>query len=535
MVRLLHIIVVVFFLLLATLTGVAQQQKKNWGKLSGSLESTLGFYVNDSKLQQVDRTDDFGTNTFVNLGYEIGRFRFGVQYDIFEPPLLGTSPELKGNKLMQGFASYADSHVEVRLGTVFEQFGSGLLFRAFEDRALAINNSLMGGKVAWRPWDWVSLKVVAGMPKKFLKYADAAVYGADVELGINRLLFPESNVVLLLGGAWLMRDDHSELEYKLAPQTVRGYAGRMHVSKGAFSFGGEYTAKSRALVIDKSGNYFAGKGKGLLLNMGLDFVGIGCSIEYRSLKFMDNFMDDAEDGMQMLTLNYVPSLTRQHKYALLMLFPHEAKAVGETGGQFDIYGDLSLGKRNDLSWSLNGSMFRKLVQKDSWEDYYFLKMGALQYAEVGLELEKKLGRKVKVALATAWQKKSEFSRLGFGDMMMNTEVLVADVLYKFTSKTSLRMELQHAWSDSKDDQAWAYGLLELGLAPRWMFYVSDMCNYKSASDTIHYFSVGGSFSWKMLRASAAYGRNRGGTQCSGGVCRYVPEHCGVSVGISMIF
>ena len=71
-------------------------------------------------------------------------------------------------------------------------------------------------------------------------------------------------------------------------------------------------------------------------------------------------------------------------------------------------------------------------------------------------------------------------------MRMDSEVLVADLLYKVTPKTSLRMELQHVWSDSKDNQRWAMGLLELGLAPAWMVYVSDMCNYESYGDSLHF-------------------------------------------------
>lgn len=76
----------------------------------------------------------------------------------------------------------------------------------------------------------------------------------------------------------------------------------------------------------------------------------------------------------------------------------------------------------------------------------------------------------------------------------------------------------------KRKSALAMGLLELGLAPAWMVYVSDMCNYESYGDSLHYYRVGGSYSWRSLRASVDYGRNREGIQCAGGVCRYFPEH-----------
>ena len=46
---------------------------------------------------------------------------------------------------------------------------------------------------------------------------------------------------------------------------------------------------------------------------------------------------------ESVSLNYVPALTMQHKYALLTLFPHEIKMAGETGGQFSLFGELPMG------------------------------------------------------------------------------------------------------------------------------------------------------------------------------------------------
>ena len=117
---------------------------------------------------------------------------------------------------------------------------------------------------------------------------------------------------------------------------------------------------------------------------------------------------------------------------------------------------------------------------------------------------------------------------------MNTQIVVGDVLWQMTPKTSLRVELQHAWSDSKDDQRWAMGLVELGFAPSWMVYISDMCNYKSYGDNIHYYDAGVSYARKFLRAQLSYGRHRAGETCSGGICRYVPEYTGFNIEVSII-
>ena len=57
---------------------------------------------------------------------------------------------------------------------------------------------------------------------------------------------------------------------------------------------------------------------------------------------LDLRVDDCLND-ESVSLNYVPALTMQHKYALLTLFPHEIKMAGETGGQFSLFGELPMG------------------------------------------------------------------------------------------------------------------------------------------------------------------------------------------------
>lgn len=519
-------------------SAFAQQKvDKDWGNLNVSVESNMGVYVKDSKLRTPTPNKNFRTNTFVNLGYNIGNFRMGAQYDIFEPALLGFPTEFKGSKLMQGFASYISPKIEATLGSFYEQFGSGLLFRTYEDRALGINTALMGASLRFRPFDWLTVKTLAGLPRKYMRYVDSRVYGADAELFLGQLL-PENSVnTLSVGGSWILRDDHSKLEYDhlTAPRVVRGFSGRGQLTKGAFTLGGEYTYKGSNLIHD--GSSLSPKGQALLLNAGLDFDGFGISAQFRTIENISFGIDDLTDT-ESVFLNYVPSLTKLQKYALLSLYPHSSLKNligGETGGQIDLFGRIPLSPedRYPLSFNLNASYFKKLVATDVPGEYRFWDIsGDLAFAEVGLELEKKWNKSLKTTVVMDWQKSSEFSRLGYGDMKMNTGILVADILYKITPKNSLRMELQHAWSDSKDDQRWVMGLLEWGLSPHWMFYVSDMYNYESAGTKVHYFSAGANFTWNSLRIGASFGRNREGLQCSGGVCRYVPEYTGFMINIS---
>lgn len=508
---------------------------RDWGRFSGGVESTWGIYAKDKALGIDELEQTHGTNTYVNLGYTIKGFRFGLQYDIFEKPLVGYSSQWEGNGLLGGFAGWSNSAWDITLGTYTEQFGSGLLFRVYEDRDLGLNTSLLGANVHWRPASWLSTKVMAGVPRHFMEYKDSRIYGVDAELSLLELFAPASDALLHIGGSWVLRDDHEKNRSTKSPAAMHGFSGRADFTKGAFSASAEYVTRTKSINHSPDYDMLSARGQALLVNAGLDVPGFGISATWRSLVNMDWNAEDA--SREKTSLNYLPSLTKQHKYALCSLNPHKLPVFGgETGGQIDAFGEIAVGgdRRRPLRFAVNASMYRELDFDDG--KYRLLSMGdKLLFAEAGFELEKKWGSDWKTILLFTWQKLPEFSHLGFGEMMTNTEIVVADVLWQITPKTSLRVEAQHAWSDSRDDQRWAMGLAELGLAPAWMIYVSDMCNYQSYGDNIHYYDAGISYAWKFLRAAASYGRHRAGEVCSGGVCRHVPEYTGCQISLSVIF
>ncbi len=51
----------------------------------------------------------------------------------------------------------------------------------------------------------------------------------------------------------------------------------------------------------------------------------------------------------------------------------------------------------------------------------------------------------------------------------------------------------------------------------------------------HYYSIGSSYRYKSSRIALAYGRQRGGLVCVGGVCRNVPESTGFSLSLNTSF
>ena len=85
----------VLLVVFAVFSGFVQAQEiqRSKGHFSGSLETNWGFYMKDDKLGVKKVEDKVATNTYLTLGYSFKAFRFGLEYDIYEPPMIGFSPE----------------------------------------------------------------------------------------------------------------------------------------------------------------------------------------------------------------------------------------------------------------------------------------------------------------------------------------------------------------------------------------------------------------------------------------------------------
>jgi hypothetical protein len=104
------------------------------------------------------------------------------------------------------------------------------------------------------------------------------------------------------------------------------------------------------------------------------------------------------------------------------------------------------------------------------------------------------------------------------------------------------MELQHLYTDQDEGEKtvkgnWVMGLLEFNIAPKWFFTVFDEYNYGNSDPDmrLHYYSAAMAYVQGTTRISLAYGRQREGLLCVGGVCRAVPAANGFTLTISSSF
>ena len=128
---------------------------------------------------------------------------------------------------------------------------------------------------------------------------------------------------------------------------------------------------------------------------------------------------------------------------------------------------------------------------------------------------------------------------------VNAVTPYAEYLYKFTPRRSIRIEAQYL-NTQEEFGSWVNALVEVGVAPHWLMYVSDMykLDHKNPEnftedqtkyDGLHYPSVGVVYTRRANRFSLAYVKQVEGINCAGGICRLEPTFSGVRLNVSSSF
>lgn len=525
----------------ALLLGVAflpvALQAQERGRVTGSVESNSIYYLDDSVIGTPERP--WGSNNYVKLDYTHGGFTAGLQAEYYPHALAGYPAELKGAGLTGLYATWNADWMEVTAGSFFEQLGSGLVLRTWEDRELGLNNALAGGRLAFHlPSRALTFKVFGGLPKYGLwPTPNTAVVGADLSMELLPLFGVESDHSLVMEGSFVNKFS-SQVEDNVTflastggfevPFRVISWSGRLQYSVGGFSVKGEYVSKGKDFYVEhlrhaRSGYRLKG-GNAQLVELNYATGPFSATVTLRRLENMtDRIFHTVSNPSTANTLNYLPSLCMQQTYMLAGLNPYVTYADGEAGLQGDLYYTFRrgtpLGGKYGMKFHVGGSWIEALPFALPDRETHWL-----AYRDLNVDLERTWSRKLKTILFVSIQENSPTH--GNGKRTDAQNVFVLDALYRFTPTVSLRTELQYLYSQELT-RDWMAGLVELSFAPHWSISASDMYNHGSAK--VHYYNFGAAYSLNALNISLNAGRTREGMVCSGGVCRWQPAFKGVSL------
>ncbi len=517
---------------------------------TSSFESNSAYYTDDSKTGDFNFDNRFRSNNYINLkSYLNKNWNFELQIESYQPsPLLNYSTNLKKTNISTFNIRFDNNNLNIQLGNFYEQFGSGMILRSWEDKDLGINNSIRGLNLKYRINNKINLTTLFGNQKKGFKYSKGYIIGFNSEFDFSEII--QNNSTFLIGLSYVGRSDNKN-KSNFYDEITNLFSARLDYSSSSLYSSFEFINKSKNPIVlfGSLSDTFIKKGTALLFNSGFFKNGLGIDFTFRRLENMSLYSERQAFGnpYNESIVNYLPSLTKQHDYSLTNLYLYSAQPnvsfqskqltkVGEIGIQTDIYYNIDketfLGGKYGTNLAINFAVWNNLDGNFDFINQNYktnlFGFGEKYFSELSLEIRKKWSSKFENIFLYAnqfYSKRLVEETLG----KVKSNILVVENTYKINDKRSIKIDLQHL-STKDDTKNWSALGLELNLSSAVSIYVTDMYNYQNPEieKRIHYYNFGGSYRKGPSRYSINYGRQRGGLVCTGGICRYVPESTGVS-------
>ncbi|MGA1583234.1 MAG: DUF6029 family protein [Saprospiraceae bacterium] len=569
------------FVLIATGCILNAQDEGGGGRLSGRLEANGNFFQADSAIgaintPQYDR-QLYGADAWLNLTYAYRGFEFGVRFDMFN-----------NSNLLNPLASYTDQGIgnwyikkrverlEITGGYIYDQIGSGTIFRSFEQRPLLIDNALFGIRLVYDINDDWRIKVLSGRQKRLFEVYEPIIRGGSID---GFIALNESGTVSLAPGAGVMARTFDDETMETIVNTISSYTPVDSIGAQyntyAFSFfntlvAGPFTWYIEGAIKTKDvfNDPFAEKlnwtgtvSRGKLVNRPGNIVytsmsyakkGFGMTLEFKRTEdftFRANPFVALNRGM----INYLPPMTRVNTYRLNARYAAATQELGELAVQGEFSYAPSRKWRFDLNVS-NIESLRPLFPLDEDEPQPILTDNDLLYREIHLQVTHKPSRKVSMLGGFQIQNYNQEVYEGKrGAGILQTFAPFGEVLFKLDRKKALRLEAQYmlmnrdAKDQRKDYGNWLFALAEFSIAPHWSFTVSDMFNASPGKNTppvdqpvedkedIHFPRFDIYYTNKTNRFSLSYVKQVEGIVCTGGICRLEPAFSGVKMTVNSSF
>jgi len=520
--------------------------------ISGDFEFDGMYYNKDSLIGAPDVPQKALMNSFVNVNYTNGPFAAGFRFENYLYGLEGYDPRYKGVGVPYKYITFEKDKFTVTVGNSYDQFGSGLIYRSWQDFSLGYDNSLNGLNVKFRPWKGITLKGIWGLQRFYFALSPGVIRGGDAEFSINDIFtkLNNKNLRVTVGGSFVSKyQDASDPVYTL-PKNVGSYAGRASISYKNFSINGEYAHK----INDPSAinNRIYKPGEATLIQATYAKKGMGF---YLAAIRTDNmsYKTDRDASGSDLNINYIPAITKQTTYSLPAMYPYATQPNGEFGVQaqtiFSFKRKSALGGKYGTFFSITYSQYNN-IDKQKINDVTpidstgtlgyksdFFKIGKeVNYQNFNIEFSKKFTHTFKMILSYFYINYNTKVIEGHDQPNIYSHTGVADLTFNINEKNSIRTELQYMYT-TQGDGSWAYAMVEYTIAPKWFFSLSDQYNYGNpvTAKQIHYFGVATTYAIGSTRISLNYGRQRAGIFCVGGVCRFVPAANGLTLTLTSSF
>ena len=503
-----------------------------------------GYYLSNSYLDLGIRWDHSQENQAGFQGLEVM-----TRAELTQWPLPGydADPTFKGYGVSHLHVAATFDWGKVTVGDVYGQFGSGMVLRLYEDRALGVDNALRGGKIEVTSYKGIYLTALGGKQRRNWNcyddkawgwnYKQDAVLGANVELGLHEWIpqLQEAGANLTVGGSYVSKYQKADTILFIDPAAMQAYMYNLPEWVGAGSVRAQLQMKGWNALVEYAykandpsilNEYSYKPGEALLMSLSYSQKGLAVLAQVKRSENM-SFRSDRQSNLIAGTINHMPPFAMQHTYMLTSLYPYSTDQIAN---EWAFQGEVrytwkrgtAMGGKYGTTLKLNASHIRGT--SDTWfgmsEEPY--------YTDVNIELNKKINKEWYIGAMAMYQTynkriigKNGIARSGIG---------VVEAKYAMNKKVQMRAELQYLYSKQYEGQ-WVAALYELSLWRQLVLSGQWMYNIGHAPDATngHYYTVAATYTHGAHRVMAGYTKTRAGFNCSGGVCRYVPEQQGVTL------
>lgn len=552
-------------LALFAITSLAGFGQANTANITGNVESIFQ-YLNEDTIIGANQPPSKGLiNSYMNVFYTQGNFKAGLRFESYLPRIQGYPNRFDGTGLGMRYVGYANDFVDITIGSFYEQFGTGLALRAYEDRALGYDNLLDGARLIVRPYKGVTLKGVYGYQRLSFQrgqivHADGIVRGFDGEIHLNETFkgLEEKKLDVVIGGSFVSKYQVDDNEDFVLPENVGAYGGRVKLRYGKFTFDAEYVIKEQDPSNDN--NYIYNYGHAALFNFGYSRKGLGILLSGKSADNM-SYRSDRTKDLQDVFINFLPAMNKTHTYNLVAtLYPYATQPLGEMAYQAEILYTIPKGTKlgGKYGTAINGNASIALGPNqrldginlnDSSRVTYkarpFDSSDSLYWLDINVNITRKLNKQFSlIASYFHIQLNNDVAKISNDAKgIIKSHIAVLELTYKINTKHSLRTELQglflerDKFGDIMDNGDWATILLEYSVSPHYFFSVMNQYNFGNpdGNKRTNYpiFTCG--YIKDATRFMVSYGRQRAGLFCVGGVCRFVPANNGLTFSFTHSF
>jgi hypothetical protein len=464
--------------------GTVDTGKPDWAEAVSATDRLEYSYSTKTKREIFDN--------WLDVAYQFGGFRTGIM-------LRSEAPSEEGdrvNEIQHRFFEFRSGEAAIRAGDFYGIFGRGLVFNAYEDRAVRVDTRLDGLAASWRG-EAGSATVFSGTPS--VRQVD--IRGGDLEGNLPAGLRVGASGMTWRGTGWVGDDDSVLRDWV--------YAFRARQQLSFLDWYAEFGERQGFEPVTGPGGpgYDAYNGTARYANVNLYFGPFSASWEHSDY---DRFVI-IPDADGTTALNRPPSLVREFTWTLMNRSPHPTNAADETGNNLDLLfnGDwkaLLSGVRLD-------DQEGDLLYEQAW--------GSLQTPRFG-----------------AWKITGGF---GYQDQEGLRQTAVAEVVWWLDETHSLTLELEHQHvrpdldpnlDEGAYDEEWF--ALDFAIAPTWSFAgileLNNKYDEQRAPDEDNGPFPAGQVTYAIPRGGNLnlwVGKRQAGYICSGGVCKYEPAFEGV--------